>query len=97
MKDFYHLYRYKTDSEREMRTVTKKQVKRFYSGEMKDSEYKFLSATQKRNLTIIFVLANGSPCQTPMKVVLTGSDLLVWDVTLAYLATILDIPNGIHK
>lgn len=89
--------RYKTGSEIEMETVTKKPVKRFYSGEIRESELKFLCATQKRNLTIIFVLVNGLACQTPTKVVLTGGDLLLWNVTLVYLANILDVPNGIQQ
>ncbi|XP_018578541.1 uncharacterized protein LOC108916732 isoform X2 [Anoplophora glabripennis] len=88
--------KYKTGSEMEMELVTKKPVKRFYSGDIGESEFKFLCATQKRKLTIIYVLVNALTCQTPSKVVLTGNDLLVWDTTLDYLAKILDVPNGIQ-
>ncbi|KAG5892465.1 hypothetical protein JTB14_017430 [Gonioctena quinquepunctata] len=86
---------YKTLSELEL--LKPKKIKtRFYSGEIDPGKTKFLAETGKRRLTIIFVFVNGQLCHEPVKVVLNERDLLNWDVTLEYLAKILDVPDGIE-
>ncbi|XP_057656793.1 uncharacterized protein LOC130894184 isoform X2 [Diorhabda carinulata] len=57
----------------------------------------FLDETERKGLTVIYVMTNGVTLQVPQKVVFRKHELQSWDPIIRFLDKKLDIPEGVER
>ncbi|VEN45428.1 unnamed protein product [Callosobruchus maculatus] len=87
--------KYLTDEEQKIK-LKKCRKKRFYMGELDPSKKYFFEETEKRGLTVVFVMTNGGGNHEPKKFVFSIQDLANWPKTLVHIGKAMDIDGLIN-